>query len=90
MVVEYKSIIKNDVWEMVLRLIAKLVSFTKLSMHMMEYLKVYIQLFFRRFSVLTDYNNNNNLILRSQPSQKPDWCMRPAICGTRDSLRIEI
>ena len=46
MVVEYKSIIKNDVWEMVLRLIAKLVSFTKLSMHMMEYLKVYIQLCF--------------------------------------------
>ena len=39
MVVEYKSIIKNDVWEMVLRLIAKLVSFTKLSMHMMGVFK---------------------------------------------------
>ena len=39
MVVEYKSIIKNDLWEMVLRLIVKLVSFTKLSMHMMGVFK---------------------------------------------------
>ena len=46
MVVEYKSIIKNDVWEMVLRLIAKLVSFTKLSMHMMGVFKsLYTTLF---------------------------------------------
>lgn len=29
-------------------------------------------------------NNDNNLILRSQPTQTPNWCMRSLVCGTRD------
>jgi hypothetical protein len=31
------------------------------------------------FSFLSPFisNNNNNLFLRSQPSQTPNWCMRP-------------
>jgi hypothetical protein len=29
------------------------------------------------FNPSIPYNNNNNLILRSRPSETPNWCMRP-------------
>ena len=44
-------------------------------------------------SLYKNNNNNNNKILRSRPSQTPNWSLRhwdPFVCGTRDPLHVAI